>query len=107
TGLADAKFPELDVYSLDQTLGSGTDLSLDVILLAGGAGANTVVITVPTGYAANLTQATGTELGEAEVDFAAADAAGTSAKIHGKAVVTDPAAFAANPLAQACAPGAH
>ena len=99
TGLADSTLPEFDVYTVDQRPGATTNLSLDVILLAGSPAANTVVITVPTGYGASLAQQIGARLGVAEVDFA------PSGVLKGETTVSDPSAFAANPLAQSCAPG--
>lgn len=107
TGLADTPLPEFDVYTLDQTPGATTDIFLNVILLAGSPAANTVVITVPAGYRANLAQPIGMKLGEAEVDLAPSSAAGAAAQVKGATIVSDPNAFAANPLAQSCAPGAH
>jgi len=101
TGLADSTLPEFDVYTVDQRPGATTNLSLDVILLAGSPAANTVVITVPAGYGANLAQQIGARLGAAEVDFA------PTAIVKGATTVSDPSAFAANPLAQSCAPGTH
>jgi len=101
TGLADSTLPEFDVYTVDQSPGATTDLSLDVILLAGSPAANTVVVTVPTGYGANLAQQIGDRLGAAEVDFA------PSGIVKGSTTVSDPSTFAANPLAQSCAPGTH
>jgi hypothetical protein len=103
TGLADATLPEFDVYTVNQTRGAMTSLSLEVILLPGSPAATMVVITVPAGYGAKLAQQIGSRLGNAEVDLAG----GTSALIKGVTTVSDPNAFAANPLAQACAPGAH
>src|SRR4029077_4588140 len=43
----------------------------------------------------------GDRLGDAEVDFA------PSGIVKGATTVSDPSAFAANPLAQSCAPGTH
>ncbi len=102
TGLADTTRPELDVYTVDQTLGATTKLLLNVVLLAGSPAANTVAITVPSGYTANLAQPIGMNLGNAEVDFAP-----SNAQIKGTTTVLDPNVFTANALAQSCAPGAH
>jgi hypothetical protein len=104
TGLADSTTPELDVYTVDQSRGSATELSLDVLLLPGSPAASTVVITAPAGYGATLTQPIGTRLGDAELDVTAG---GTPVQNMGSTVVADPAAFAANAAAQQCAPGAH
>jgi hypothetical protein len=106
TGLADSAVPELDVYTVDQSRGAATELSLDVLLLAGSPAASTVVITSPAGYSATLTQPVGTRLGDAELDVAVPGASG-SVQAMGSTVVADPAAFAANAAAQQCAPGAH
>lgn len=104
-GLADPLFPELDVFTYDQGLGVSTTLSLDATLLAGQPNADTIAITVPTGYSLAL-PAVGTPLGDAEVDAVPA-AGGTTTALKGTAVVVDPAAFAADPQTAACAPGTH
>jgi hypothetical protein len=107
TGLADSMTPELDVYTVDQSRGAATDLSLDVLLLAGSPAASTVAITSPAGYGAILTQQIGTRLGEADLDLAMPGSSAAPVRATGSTVVADPAAFAANAAAQQCAPGAH
>ena len=103
--LADAAFPELDVYTYDQTPGATTDLYLELVLLAAQPNATTAAVTVPGGYGVTLAPV-GTRLGEAEVDVVPA-AGGAATKLKGSAVVSDPAAFAADPQTQTCAPGTH
>ena len=103
--LADAAFPELDVYTYDQTPGATTDLYLELVMLAAQPNATTAAITVPSGYGVTLAPV-GTRLGEAEVDVVPA-AGGAVTKLKGSAVVSDPAAFAADPQTQTCAPGTH
>jgi hypothetical protein len=105
SGLADAAFPELQVFSYDQQPGKKTDLSLEAVLLASQPSAETVAITVPAGYGATLLPV-GARLGDAEVDVVPASG-DPVAKLKGAAFVSDPGAFAADPQAQACAPGAH
>jgi hypothetical protein len=60
---------------------------------------------VPGGHGVTLAPV-GTRLGEAEVDVGPA-AGGAATKLKGSAVVSDPAAFAADPQTQTCAPGTH
>src|SRR5262249_9339876 len=105
-GLADATFPELDVFTYDQQLGVATDLSLELQLVATAPSAVRTVITVPVGYGATLTALEGTQLGEASID-AVPDAGGQSASFTGNVVAPDAPAFAADPVAQACVPGTH
>lgn len=104
--LADATYPELDVYAYDQTLGGTTDLSLEFAFVPSLPAAETAVVTVPKGYTANLAQTPGTQLGYAEID-AIPGAGGATAVFKGKTVAVDPTAFAADTIVQTCAPGPH
>ena len=102
----DVTYPEADVYAYDQTIGGQADISFDFIFVPSAPAAETLVVTVPNGYAANVAQAVGTRLGYAEID-ANPSVGGANTVFKGSAVVADPAAFAADPVAQACAPGTH
>jgi hypothetical protein len=104
--LADATYPEVDVYAYDQTLGGETDISLDFLFVPSSPATETLEVTVPNGYTATIAQPVGTQLGYAEID-AIPNAGGAAAAFKGNAVAVDPSAFAAGPVAQACAPGTH
>jgi hypothetical protein len=65
-----------------------------------------VTVTVPSGYTFDLGKPAGTSLGFASAVLS--DGAGTSSAFaDGELVVDDPARYATDPGAQACAPGAH
>ncbi len=65
-----------------------------------------VDLTVPSGYQLDLTGQVGAEVGA--VLGAVTSGGGNGFEfVNGSVVVADPAAYAADPVAQACAPGAH
>jgi hypothetical protein len=65
-----------------------------------------VDLTVPAGYGIDLTGSAGAEIGA--VLGAVTSGGGNGLEfVNGSIVVVDPAAYAADPVAQACAPGTH
>src|SRR2546430_2749740 len=98
--LADATFPEFDTYAYGQTLGGQTDVGFDFQFVSASAAAETLVVTAPSGYSADLGKTPGTRLGYAEID-AIPSPGGASVVFKGSATVVDPAGLATDPLAQA------
>jgi hypothetical protein len=95
---------ELDVRAWQNGLGTTAETEIDVFATETGAATAKVTVYAPQGYTATLNQAAGTPIGLAESFFSEA---GTLKELDGKVVADDPARFAADPTAQACAPGAH
>jgi hypothetical protein len=103
--VADPTYPELDVYTYDQTPGDATDIDLDVVLVHGAPAVGSIALTLPAGYRITGRQF-GAQLGRAEVEVMPA-AGGAVSTLKGTIVTADPATLAADPQVQLCAPGTH
>jgi hypothetical protein len=103
--VADPTFPELDIYTYNQTPGNTTNIDLEVVLLPSAPAAESIALTVPTGYRM-ATEPLGAVAGPAEIDVQPV-AGGTKTTLKGTMVATDPASLATNPQVQLCAPGTH
>lgn len=90
--------PFLDDYPDSTALGAHGDL--DVFLHVPGMNAAKVVLVVPTGYGLRTDQALGTNVG---LSIGWSASLGRLAEI----AAVDPAPYATDPRAQACAPGPH
>src|SRR5919199_3368442 len=96
--------PEFTVVPYDVALGQVADTELDLILPSSTAAPAKVTIYAAPGYTADLTQAPGTKVGDV---FATVASGGASLDVRGDVVADNPANYAADPRAQACAPGTH
>jgi hypothetical protein len=96
--------PEFTVVPYDVALGQVADTELDLTLPASTNAPAKVIIYAATGYTANLTQAPGTKVGELAATVASG---GASLNVQGDVVADNPANYAGNPAAQACAAGTH
>src|SRR5262245_37179939 len=96
---AAAHQPELDLWSADPRLGVKTDTGVAISIPAGAPELGKMTLYVPAGYGLNIV-ATGRREGhvflDTQDDFA-----------YGDLKAVDPAAYANDPEAQACAPGQH
>ncbi len=113
TASADSYYPLLTVSADAHSLNAADDLTFNLEYLSSAGQAGKVTIQTPRGFNASLVQAVGTNLGAAGLGVLPAGtniSAAPSAPItvfKGSLVVADPNAFAADPVAQACAPGHH
>jgi hypothetical protein len=80
------------------------------VAVAGGGAVGTawIEISIPAGFTLDLGRPSGTVLGRSTVDLGSAAAPeGEGSTAEGDVVVSDPARYAADARAQACAPGKH
>ena len=103
-GPAFADTQELDVRAWENALGTTADTEIDVFATESGAATAKVTVYAPKGYTATLNQAAATQIGEAASFFSEA---GSARELDGKVLADDPAKYASDPTAQACAPGTH
>jgi hypothetical protein len=96
--------PELTVVPYDVALGQAADTELDLTLPASTNAPAKVTIYSGVGYTANLAQAPGTKIGDLAATVASG---GASLDVSGDVVADNPANYAADPRAQACAAGTH
>jgi hypothetical protein len=96
--------PEFTVVPYDVALGQVADTELDLTLPASTNAPAKVVIYAATGYTAVLSQAPGTKIGDLAARIATG---GASLDVTGELVADNPANYAADPRAQACAAGTH
>jgi hypothetical protein len=98
-----ADTPELDVIPFNTTSGVLSDTEIDLFLQKDGPPTAKITMYAPPGYSVNTSVAPNTTIGEAQ---ALTTTLGTT-PVAGKIVTDDPSRYAANPQAQACAPGTH
>jgi hypothetical protein len=101
--LADSQ--ELDVRAWQNGLGTPAATEIDVYAQQSGAATAKITIYAPKGYTAVLNQAPGTQIGVAGSFYSEGGA--TPTELDGTVVADDPAKYAADPTAQACAAGTH
>lgn len=96
--------PEFTVIPYDVGLGRVADTELDFVLPASTNAAARIVIYSAPGSTADVGQAPGTKVGDLSATVASG---GATLPVTGTVVADNPASYAADPRAQACAPGTH
>jgi hypothetical protein len=100
--------PELDLYPSVTALGKASSTDLDLTMPAGNPAPATLVVYVPTGYGMSVTRPVGTKVASVRAGaIAKATSATAVVAATGTLTADDPAKYAADPSAQACAPGTH
>jgi hypothetical protein len=107
SGLADTVPSKLYVYTVDQRPGVSTEVDLILELSPVDRTPGTIVFTAPAGYSATISQVAGERIGDAIVQLVPTSGGGSKTTLRGTTEVADPAAFAADPISQSCAPGPH
>lgn len=95
---------EIIVTSYDSTPGAATDLEIDLYVPATATAPGNVTVDVPKGYQLNVPLGAGTNLGDTGATIVVQ---GVEKDLTGTLKTGDPAQYASDPQAQACAPGQH
>lgn len=95
---------ELDVMAWQTAPGKLAETEITVAVPTSVAATAKVTVYAPVGYTADLSAPAGTDLGLA---YSAFSEAGTQKDLNGHVVADDPAKYASDVNAQACAPGTH
>jgi hypothetical protein len=95
---------ELLVTSFDSTPGAVTDLEIDLYVPATATAPGNITVDVPKGYQLNVPLGAGNDLGDTGATIVVG---GAEKDLTGTLKTGDPAQYASDPQAQACAPGQH
>ena len=102
----DTDTQELLVVPFNTAPGAQTDTDIEVYVPPTDAATAKVSIYAPTGYGVNTSLAPGTKIGDIE-GAVNIKQLGTNVDVTGTLTTDDPAKYATDPNAQACAPGTH